>query len=112
MSTKAFDKIAEGLNEALAISRGEAKAAKLHVPAEIDIKSIRSRMKMSQEHFAYEYGFSLTQIRDWEQGRTRPVRSDRAYLMLIASNPEAVRKMLSEVRRQSDGEPEPRTACG
>ena len=38
MSTKAFDKIAEGLNEALAIARGEAKPAKLHVPPEIDVR--------------------------------------------------------------------------
>src|SRR5262245_18851980 len=34
MGKKAFDKIAEGLSEALAIARGEAKPAKLHIPAE------------------------------------------------------------------------------
>ena len=36
MSKRAFDKIAEGLTEALAIARGEAKPAKLHIPAEIE----------------------------------------------------------------------------
>ena len=40
MSKKAFDKIAEGLNEALSIARGEAMPAKLHVPAEIDVRAI------------------------------------------------------------------------
>jgi hypothetical protein len=41
MSKKAFDKIMEGLNEALAVARGEATPAKLHVPAEIDVRKIR-----------------------------------------------------------------------
>jgi hypothetical protein len=36
MSKNAFDKIAEGLGEALAIARGEAVPYRLHVPAEID----------------------------------------------------------------------------
>jgi hypothetical protein len=33
MSKKAFDKIAAGLNEALAVARGTAKPSKLHVVA-------------------------------------------------------------------------------
>jgi putative transcriptional regulator len=41
MSKKAFDKIAAGLNEAIAIARGEAAPARWHIPAEIDVKSIR-----------------------------------------------------------------------
>ena len=43
MGRKAFDKVAEGLNEALAIARGAAKPARLYVPAEIDIKAIRGQ---------------------------------------------------------------------
>jgi len=31
MSKKAFDKIAEGLREALSVARGEAKPARLHI---------------------------------------------------------------------------------
>jgi putative transcriptional regulator len=94
MSKKAFEKIAEGLNEALAITRGESEAAKLHIPAEIDVKAIRARLKLSQENFAYEYGFSLTQIRDWEQGRSRPLGALRAYLMVIERSPESIRQLL------------------
>ena len=48
MSKKAFDKIAEGLNEALCIARGEAKPAKLHVPPGIDV-AIRAELEVSQE---------------------------------------------------------------
>jgi putative transcriptional regulator len=112
MSKKAFDKIAEGLTEALAIARGEAEAPKLHIPAEIDVKGIRSQIRLSQEHFAYEFGFTPSQIRDWEQGRSRPLRSDRAYLMLIASNPDVVRQMLAKARSAADSGAMPRAACG
>ena len=48
MSKKAFDKIAEGLNEVLSIARGEAKPAKLHVPPGIDV-AIRAELEVSQE---------------------------------------------------------------
>jgi hypothetical protein len=36
MSKKAFDKIAAGLNGALAVARGTAKPSRLHVPPEIE----------------------------------------------------------------------------
>jgi putative transcriptional regulator len=70
MSKKAYEKIAEGLSEALAVVRGEAKPAKLHVPAEIDVRAIRNRLGFSQDEFAGAYGFSINQIRDCEHGRS------------------------------------------
>jgi putative transcriptional regulator len=94
MSKKAFDKIAEGLNEALAIARGDEKPYRLHVPAEIDVKSIRAKLKLSQDAFASRFGFTLNQIRDWEQGRARPLGGVRAYLMLIDRAPADVLSLL------------------
>jgi putative transcriptional regulator len=49
MSKKAFEQIMEGLDEALAIARGEAKPARLFVPPEIDVDVIREKLKLSQE---------------------------------------------------------------
>ncbi|MBB4305442.1 hypothetical protein GGD81_004519 [Rhodobium orientis] len=40
MSKKAFGQIEEGLNEALAVARGEAGSFRLHVPSEICIEAI------------------------------------------------------------------------
>lgn len=90
MSKKAFDKIAAGLNEALEVARGNAKPSKLYVPTEIDVRAIRSKLKLSQDGFAAEFGFTINQIRDWEQGRTNPHGSSRAYLMVIRHDPKAV----------------------
>jgi putative transcriptional regulator len=100
MSKRAFDKIAEGLNEALAFARGELKGAKLHVPPEIDVRAIRSKLHLSQEDFASLFGFTINQIREWEQGRCRPLGGVRAYLMIIDRNPKAVIDLLrAKVRK-------------
>jgi putative transcriptional regulator len=94
MSKKAFDKIAAGLTEALEIARGNAKPTKLYVPAEINVRGIRKKLGLSQDDFAQEFGFTINQIRDWEQGRSRPLDGLRAYLMIIERNPQAVLNLL------------------
>ena len=94
MSKKAFDKIAAGLTEALEIARGNAKPTKLYVPPEINVRVIRKKLGLSQDDFAQEFGFTIHQIRDWEQGRSRPLDGLRAYLMIIERNPQAVLTLL------------------
>nr|WP_245329155.1 DNA-binding protein [Bradyrhizobium centrolobii] len=51
-------------------------------------------MSLSQDDFAAEFGFTINQIRDWEQGRTRPLGGLRAYLMLIKTDPKTVLEIL------------------
>lgn len=94
MSKRTFDKIAEGLNEALAITQGSAFAAKLHVPAEIDVKAIRAKTKMSQDMFASAFGFTVHQVHQWEQNRHRPLGAMRAYLMVIGRNHAEILSLL------------------
>ena len=98
MSKKAFDKIAEGLREAVAIAKGEAKPAALHVPAEIDVRGIRTKTGMSQESFASMFGFSVHQVRQWEQGRHRPLDAMRAYLLAIERDHEVIIRLLRDAR--------------
>jgi len=98
--SKAFAKISEGLSEALEIARGQKKPAKLYVPPEISVHGIRSKLDLSQDDFAAIFGFTLNQIRDWEQGRSRPLGGNRAYLMLIEMNPDAVRNLLSSAPKR------------
>ena len=100
LSKKAFDKIAAGLTEAIAIARGEAKPARLYVPSEIDVRSLRKTLGFSQDDFAAHFGFTLNQIRNWEQERSRPIGGERAYLMMIESNPSGVLNMLAVVNRR------------
>ena len=70
MTRKARDKIAAGLREAIAVAAGIEKPARVHAPAEIDVKAIRRKSGLSQQAFAYSYGFTMEQIRSWEQKRS------------------------------------------
>ena len=56
---------------------------------------LRRRLGMSQQTFADTFGFSVRSLRAWEQGRSQPGRAIRAYLRVIAVNPEAVMKALT-----------------
>jgi putative transcriptional regulator len=47
MSKKAFNKIKEGLDEAISVARGEAKPARFHVPQETDAPAIRRCLKLT-----------------------------------------------------------------
>lgn len=96
--TKAGDRLIAAAKEARAIARGEKEPAGLFVPADIDVRAIRRGVDLSQEDFAAEFGFSLSQIRDWEQHRTRPLGAARAYLLLIQRDPETIRLLLRDAR--------------
>lgn len=102
MTKKAFDQIMEGLDEALEIAKGEKAPARLHVPVEIDVKAIRKKVGLSQENFAYTFGFTVEQIRSWEQGRARPLGGVRAYLLMIDLDHESVIRILGSTRRTKD----------
>lgn len=98
MSKKAFDRIAEGLNEALAVARGQAEPARMHVPAEMDVRAIRQRTGLSQDAFASAFGFTVHQVRQWEQGRHRPTGAMRAYLMAIGRDHEVILSLLTRAQ--------------
>jgi putative transcriptional regulator len=96
MSKKAVDKIAAGLKDAIAIARGELKPTRVFIPPEIDVRRIRNALAHSQDTFAAAYGFTVSQIRQWEQGRCQPVGALRAYLTLIERDPAGVAKTLQK----------------
>jgi putative transcriptional regulator len=104
MTKAAFDKITEGLTEALEIARSAAAPRRLYVPPEIDVRAIRAKAGMTQDSFASAFGFTVHQIRQWEQGRSRPLGAMRAYLMLIERDPSAVLKFLHGATARKKGE--------
>jgi putative transcriptional regulator len=61
-------------------------------------KIIRRALGMSQEDFAARYHIPLGTLRDWEQGRAEPDQAARAYLTVIAREPDVVRNALKSTR--------------
>src|SRR5262245_45031479 len=57
-------------------------------------KVVRRALGLSQEEFAERFRIPVGTLRDWEQGRVQPDQAARAYLMVIARNPKAVREAL------------------
>ena len=67
------------------------QGCEVHVPDEIDVKAIRERIALSQGEFAKLFGFSKRTLEHWEHGRRVPSGPARAFLTVIAREPEAVR---------------------
>jgi putative transcriptional regulator len=58
-------------------------------------KIIRRALELTQEEFSVRYHIPLGTLRDWEQGRAEPDQPTRAYLTLIARDPEHVNRTLN-----------------
>jgi putative transcriptional regulator len=56
---------------------------------------LRRALALTQEEFAVRYHIPLGTLRDWEQGRCEPDQPARAYLAVIAHDPEGVKRALA-----------------
>jgi putative transcriptional regulator len=94
--SKAFEMIKAGLEDALAHAKGRADKSKykVHVPAQVDVKKIRTELGLSQDEFAQRFSFTAARVRDWEQGRSKPDSAARAYLTVIKKERKAVERAL------------------
>lgn len=96
------EQLLEGMQNALAYAKGKpvpgTRTTVVQVPA-MDVRAIRERLGMTQASFAEAFGFSLSSIRNWEQGIRRPEKAARLLLALIDRHPETVRETLDELRR-------------
>jgi putative transcriptional regulator len=90
----AFDKIAAGLEDAMAYAEGDRARARV---ATVDVKAVRERTKLSQDRFADAYRLPVATLRDWEQSRRTPDTGSMLYLKLIQADPEAVQRLLAKV---------------
>jgi putative transcriptional regulator len=61
------------------------------------VKTLRRALDLTQEEFAARYHIPLGTLRDWEQGRSEPDQPARAYLTVIARDPEGVERALHPV---------------
>jgi putative transcriptional regulator len=94
--SKAGKRLLSSARQALSFAEGAGTDGfAVHVPETVDIRAIRQREGLSQEQFARRYGFALSALRDWEQGRRQPDRAARLLLRVIEREPEAVSRALS-----------------
>jgi len=87
------------MQEALAIVRGEAEPARVHLPpGSLDVRAIREKLGLSRPAFCERFGLAVTALRDWEQGLRRPDPAARVLLMVISRSPDMVAEVVAEAR--------------
>lgn len=91
----AFDKIASGLEDAIAYAGGDTSRGRETKP--VDVKAIRQTTKLTQDQFSKTYRLPLGTVRDWEQKRSQPDSGAKVYLQIIEADPVAVRQIVAKV---------------
>jgi putative transcriptional regulator len=91
MSPKAVEKAARSDRDTQPLTESDLKKMKRTPQAKI----IRRALELTQEEFAARYHIPLGTLRDWEQGRTEPDQPAKAYLTLIARDPDQVNRTLN-----------------
>jgi putative transcriptional regulator len=95
MNKKMFRELLTSVRQGGRILRGEAKPGRVTEIRDEDIPAIRRKLGMSQTEFALMIGVSVGTLRNWEQGRRKPVGPARALLRVAAKNPRAVAEALA-----------------
>ena len=91
MTSDAIEQAARADRYAQPLTEADFKRMKRTPQAKI----IRRALELTQEDFAVRYHIPLGTLRDWEQGRAEPDQPTRAYLMLIARDPDHVNRILN-----------------
>jgi putative transcriptional regulator len=94
--SEAYDSVMAGLNEALALARGENTGAVVHrieVPT-VDVARIRASTGLSQSAFAKSIGVAKGTLLNWEHGRRQPTGPAQVLLAMIARKPSVVAELL------------------
>jgi putative transcriptional regulator len=96
MTDTAFTRIEQGLQEALAFTRGTGDGIvhTLDVPMP-DVRAIRARTGLSQADFARSIGVAKSTLLNWEQRRRTPDGPARVLLALLDRDPGLVQRMLA-----------------
>ena len=98
------EQLIEGMKNAVAYANGQpvagTRATVIEVPM-VDVRALRRRLDMTQKVFAQTFGFSLSSVRNWEQGTRRPEKAARILLAVIDRHPHLVRATIAELDRAS-----------
>ncbi len=81
-----FSGIMDGLEEALAYTKGKAAA-------ETNVREIHSALKMTQRAFAEVLGVSRRTVEAWESGKSTPAPAAKKLLFLIQEDHTLIQKL-------------------
>lgn len=94
MDKALFEDLVTSLQEAKAISKGEAAASRRFEVTAPDAKAVREQIGLSQSEFARLMRVSVKTLQNWEQRRRNPTGPAAALLTIVATAPEVALKSL------------------
>ena len=95
-------RVLKALHEASRWSKGEdVPGVRVTLFPPLDVRKIRTRLKLNQKEFAEKFGLSVDSVQNWEQRRTLPDGPARVLLAIISQNPKAVENALASHRRSA-----------
>lgn len=100
MKKRDFDVLVDSIREAGAIRRRLAEPSRAASFEPVQIRTIRSQLRLTQAEFARMIGVSVGTLRNWEQGRRRPDGPAMALLMVAAKAPQIVADALNPDREE------------
>ena len=92
---KTFERIKQGLNEAIGHAKGKQAGVKVWRPAAVDVAAVRGRLGLTQAQFAARFGISVATLRHRERGDRSPQGPALVLLNLIDRDPKGVLRALS-----------------
>jgi putative transcriptional regulator len=93
--SEAFESIAQGLREAIALNEGQTVQVNTYRPEAIDVGQLRHSLGLTQAEFAAKFCISLGTLRHWERGDRKPHGPALALLHVVAKEPQAVLRALA-----------------
>lgn len=91
MTPEAVEEAARADRDARPLTEADLKRMRRSPQAKV----IRRALELTQEEFAARYHIPLGTLRDWEQGRAEPDQPAKAYLLVIARDPDHVNRVLN-----------------
>lgn len=95
-------KVLDSIQEIIEHEQGlktNVRVSTITVDDNIDIRSIRESLNLSQQKFADLYGLPVATVQNWESGRRKPELAAKLLLRVIEASPDLVAKAIRTVHK-------------
>jgi|SRR5882762_9218648 len=94
-TTELGQSLIKGMGEIKEWLAGEEKAFVAHIPTAFDTARIARQLGLSREEFSIRFHLPIEKLEGWESGRVVPAEHEKAYIVAIDRQPNAVLAALS-----------------
>ncbi len=95
MEEKDFSRLLESAKQFVQIKEKRIPPSRIFEFDSNEVKALRESLNKSQSEFAKLLGVSVSTLRNWEQGRRKPMGPAQALLKLVKLQPQIVLSSLS-----------------